>query len=137
MYCPRKDNVEFFRKVFSDDLTQDTDLVSYIGDWNIVLNQLLDTSRYLHENNVQNRAYDGEQMIEKELFEVWWRLIECNFNYIWACEQQNNRTLAWFDFLLTSINMLDTSFFSVLKSSSYWSKAPRFILTQQIMIHQY
>ena len=43
LYVPRKDDVDFFEKVFSDNLTQETDLVTYIADWN--LNQFLGTTQ--------------------------------------------------------------------------------------------
>lgn len=32
LYGPRKDYVEFFEKVFSDNFTADSDLVMYVGD---------------------------------------------------------------------------------------------------------
>ena len=64
LYGPRKDDVDFVETVFSDYLTQDSDMISYVGDWNIVLNQLL-------ENNTKNRNYVKDQVIEKEQVDVW------------------------------------------------------------------
>ena len=62
------DTFEFFEKVFDDNLTKDSISVLYIGDWNITLNQLLDTSEYLHENNDKNITIASNSMSSKSGF---------------------------------------------------------------------
>ena len=39
LYGTRNDGVDFFKTAFSEEHVQDCDHVSYVGDWNKVLNQ--------------------------------------------------------------------------------------------------
>ena len=43
----------FSKKLFADNLTDDSDHRMCVGDWNVTFNQLFDTSGYLHKNNVK------------------------------------------------------------------------------------
>ena len=106
LYCPWKDDINFFEKVFDDNLTDDTDLVSYVVDWNISLYQLTDTYGYLHENNVNNREYIKEQMTTKELTDIWHIHNYSKLDYTSAKNQQKNGTPACLDFLLASLNII-------------------------------
>lgn len=56
--------------------------------WNITLNQLLDTSGYLHENNVKNREYVKDQMTEKKWVDVWRICNDIKFDYAWGHEHK-------------------------------------------------
>ena len=57
IYGPNEDNPHFYRdKVFSLIEDWEPDFAVYAGDWNLVLNQNLDTKNYLHENNLRARA---------------------------------------------------------------------------------
>lgn len=94
------------KKVFADDLIDDSDHLIYIGDWNVTLTQLLDTSSYLHDNYIKNREFVKEIMTEKERTDVWRIFNADKFEYTWAKNQRKNRTLAWLDFLLVSQNVI-------------------------------
>lgn len=44
---------------------QDYYHVSFVGDWNIILNQFFNTSGYLHENHLKYQQYIPDQMTVK------------------------------------------------------------------------
>ena len=59
LYEPRKDAIDFLENVFSDNNILNYDHFSYVEDFNIVLDQLMDTSGYLPENHMKcNRTND-------------------------------------------------------------------------------
>ena len=85
------------RKLWPHDVCRRLDYIS--------LNQLLDMSGYLHENNVESKKFIKEKMSEKELTDLRrvWKIDK--FEYSWSKYQRKNRTLAWRDFLLPSKNV--------------------------------
>ena len=64
----------------------------YVADWNISLNQLLDTSGYLHESNVKNRGFVRDMITEKELTDLWREQNIDKFEYSWS----KNEQMTWF-----------------------------------------
>ncbi|HBI39496.1 MAG TPA: hypothetical protein DDY16_00910, partial [Tenacibaculum sp.] len=72
LYGPNLDNPAFYRtQVFNLEEDLSPDFIFYIGDFNLVLNQNLDTLNYLHNNNVNARAAVMQCMEDNDLVDVW------------------------------------------------------------------
>ncbi|KAJ8043548.1 LINE-1 retrotransposable element ORF2 protein [Holothuria leucospilota] len=71
LYGPNNDNPSFYQKL--QDLVSDFDNTHCIivGDWNLSLNQNLDTSNYLHENNPRSKKVVLEFLNNEKLIDVW------------------------------------------------------------------
>ena len=63
LYGPRNDEVSFFQSVLDPKHSQGYDHFSYVGDWNIVLDQVMDTSGYLHENHLKSCQFVKDCMV--------------------------------------------------------------------------
>ena len=74
-------------------MTDDSEHVMYVGDCNASLNKLLDTSGYMHMNNVKNRDFVKDMMTEKEMTDVWNKYNVHKLENTCAKNQHKNRTL--------------------------------------------
>ena len=72
VYGPNQDSPDFYRNiVFHEILNDDPDQIILAGDFNLVLNQDLDTLNYLHENNINARNTVIECMANNNLIDIW------------------------------------------------------------------
>ncbi len=71
LYAPNTKDSKFFHTLFESELDPNTDHVLYAGDWNISLSQELDTSGYLHQNNVHNKDLVRSKMTKLQLRDIW------------------------------------------------------------------
>ena len=77
-------NLDFFKnEVFSIEDDWNPDFCIYGGDWNIVLDQTLDTLNYLHDNNLQNRREVLENKNRLNLVDPWRDLNPSTKRYSW------------------------------------------------------
>ena len=61
----------YIDKVFNLIEDWEPDFAIYAGDWNLVLNQNLDTKNYLHENNLHARSEVKNKMEYFSLIDIW------------------------------------------------------------------
>ena len=73
LYAPNEDkeSITFLQSVFQDSDYDSFNYITYAGDWNVHLNQELDTSGYLYTNNNEARKYIKSRMVTNELTDVW------------------------------------------------------------------
>ncbi len=107
LYAPNTKDLQFFHTLFESELDPNTEHVLYAGDCNISLSQELDTSGYLHQNNVHNRDWVRSIMTELQLRDIWRdrNLFATNFTFM--KKQAKNTTKARLDFFLASHRQLD------------------------------
>ena len=114
IYGPNEDNPQFYRDiVFSLVDDWDPDFVIYAGDWNLVLNQNLDTKNYLHENNVRARSEVINKMEYFSLVDVWRELNPSAKKYTWTGKTSRPFKFSRLDFFLIS-----NSLFPFIKKST-------------------
>ena len=56
VYGPNKDTPSFYTELSNTIQKFDNASIAMCGDWNLVMNQSLDTRNYRHDNNVKARA---------------------------------------------------------------------------------
>ena len=73
LYAPNEDKESraFLESAFQDSDYDSFDHIIYAGDWKVPLNHELDTSGYLHTNNIEADKYIKSRMITNELVDVW------------------------------------------------------------------
>ena len=76
--------------------------VIYTGDWNLVLDQAIDTKNYIHENNVQAKAELKKQMDLYSLIDVWRELNPNTTQYTWFSKSSSPSKMSRLDFFLVS-----------------------------------
>ena len=114
IYGPNEDNPHFYRdKVFYLIEDWEPDFAVYAGDWNLVLNQNLDTKNYLHENNLRARAEVKNKMEYFSLIDVWRELNPSAKKYTWKGKITRPFKFSRLDFFLIS-----NSLFHFIKKSS-------------------
>jgi hypothetical protein len=94
--------LEFFHTLFEAELDPNIQHILYAGDWNVSLSQELDTSGYMHENNIQNRDLIKNKMIELQLKDIWRERNPNATNFTFMKKQTRNTTKARLDFFLTN-----------------------------------
>lgn len=124
LYSRWKDDINFFEKVFDDDLTDNTDMVSYAGDWNISLSQFMDASGYLHEISIKNQEFLKEKMTLIELTDIWRMRNESRFDYTWANNQWKIEPLLTLTF--PSFTLSDHHPLTFTKASNSMANGPSF-----------
>ena len=72
LYGPNTDEPDFYQNiVFKIPENWNPDYAIFGGDWNLVLNQDLDTHNYLRENNTNAREIVKNQIEQLDLVDVW------------------------------------------------------------------
>ena len=103
IYGPNEDDCLFYREqVFNLANEWSPDHTVYVGDWNLVLDQNLDTKNYLHENNVLARNEVKSKMEYYSLIDVWHELNPTSKTYTWIGKSTNPKKYARLDFFLIS-----------------------------------
>merc|ERR1712239_36733 len=102
LYAPNTTNLQFFHTLFEAEHDPNTEHILYAGDWNVSLSQTLDTSGYLHQNNVQNRDLVKSKMTELQLKDIWRDRNPHATNFTFMKKQIKNKTKARLDFFLTN-----------------------------------
>lgn len=83
LYGPNDDKPEFYRSVYDVVVSYDNASVILCGDWNLVLDQKLDTKFYLRDNNVRARTEVQRMCSVLELTDPWRILHQENRRYTW------------------------------------------------------
>jgi exonuclease III len=83
IYGPNKDTPDFYQRL-RESLSQERELPNIIcGDWNLVLDQELDTINYVRENN-KNSRHKVQEMIESmDLLDIWRAIHPERKQYSW------------------------------------------------------
>merc|ERR1712239_63499 len=102
LYAPNTTNLQFFHTLFQAEHDHSSEHVLFAGDWNVSLSQTLDTSGYLHQNNVQNRDFIKSKMTELQLNDIWRDRNPHATNFTFMKKQARNTTKARLDFFLAS-----------------------------------
>merc|ERR1712082_41936 len=102
LYAPNTKKIEFFHTLFEAELDPNIQHILYAGDWNVSLSQELDTSGYMHKNNIQNRDLIKNKMIELQLKDIWRERNPNATNFTFMKKQTRNTTKARLDFFLTN-----------------------------------
>lgn len=100
------------------------------GDWNMVLNQEMDTKNYVRENNMKAKGVVIEMCETLELSDPWRILYENRKRYTWR--QYNPVKMARLDFFLVTSDILN----SVLACDilpSYKSDHSAIVLTTSVV----
>ena len=107
LYGPNVDDPEFYKnKVFNLIDEWEPDFAVHGGDWNMVLNQNLDTKNYLHENNKNAKNEVKSKMEYFSLIDVWRELNPTLRTYSWTGKSTKPAKLARLDFFLVSNSLL-------------------------------
>ena len=84
IYGPNTDDPDFYQnEVFKNYDNLDIDHFIYCGDWNMALNQKLDTKNYSHENNVNARNSVLAKMNENDFIDIWRYQNPISERYTW------------------------------------------------------
>ena len=122
LYAPNKDSImddphnestAFFKNMIDDTLDNNFHHCILTGNYNITINQDMDTNRYLHVNNPTSCQYFMMRLATTYLIDIWWlknpNIREFTFDKL----QRKNRTKARLDYFLISGNtaeiVVDTS----------------------------
>ena len=110
LYGPNEDSPDFYKyKVFNRiDLWQPV----YGGDWNLVLDQKLDTKNYIHENNLQAKTELINKMEYYSLIDVWRKLNPSSKKFTRTGKTSRPYKLSRLDFFL-----ITNSLFPFIKSA--------------------
>ena len=105
LYGPNEDNPEFYRnKVFNLVDAWEPDFAVYGGDWNLVMDQNLDTKNYKNENNKHAKA---ELKAKMEYFSLVWReLNPTSKTFTWTGKSTNPKKFSRLDCFLVSNSLL-------------------------------
>ena len=107
LYGPNVDDPEFYKnKVFNLIDEWEPDFAVHGGDWNMVLNQNLDTKNYLHENNKNAKNEVKSKMEYFSLIDVWRELNPTLKTFTWTGKSTKPAKLARLDFFLVSNSLL-------------------------------
>ena len=114
IYGPNQDNPNFYKnKAFTLIDQWEPDFTIYGGDWNLVMNQNLDTKNYLHENNIHSKTEILKKMEYYSLIDVWRELNPSSSKFTWIGKITNPKKYARLDFFLIS-----NSLFPFIKQAS-------------------
>ena len=103
IYGPNSDNPEFYRsKIFEVIDEWAPEFVIYTGDWNLVLDQAIDTKNYINENNIRGKAELKRQMDLYSLIDVWRELNPSTRQYTWFSKSSLPKKMSRLDYFLIS-----------------------------------
>lgn len=71
IYGPNEDKPQFYREIKQKVLELENDNVIFCGDWNLVLDQELDTNNYVNINNPRARAVVLDFLVEDSYVDAW------------------------------------------------------------------
>lgn len=113
LYGPNNDNPSFYQKLQDLVSAFDNTHCIIVGDWNWSLNQNLDTSNYLHENNPRSKKVVLEFLNNENLVDVWRVLHPTEKSFTWR--QPNPFKQSRLDFFILSSGLFN----KVVSSSIY------------------
>ena len=94
LYVPNEDNPQFYREqVFELIDVWEPNYAVFTGDWNLVLDQNMDTKNYLHENNLNSRNEVKNKMENVSLIDVWRELNPDSKRYSWIGKSSNPKKI--------------------------------------------
>ena len=103
IYGPNQDNPNLYKnKAFTLIDQWEPDFTIYGGDWNLDMNQHLDTKNYLHENNMHSKTEILKKMEYYSLIDVWRELNPSSSKFTWIGKITNPKKYARLDFFLIS-----------------------------------
>ena len=83
IYGPNDDKPQFYKEIKQKILTLENEQVILCGDWNLVLDQDMDTENYVHINNPRARAVVLDFLLENNYVDAWRVLHEGKRSYTW------------------------------------------------------
>ena len=83
IYGPNDDKPQFYKEIKQKILTLENEQVIWCGDWNLVLDQDMDTENYVHINNPRARAVVLDFLLENNYVDAWRVLHEGKRSYTW------------------------------------------------------
>ena len=105
IYGPNKDTPLFFNDLFSMLSNEGITNWIMVGDWNLVLNQYLDTYNYKSINNPNSTNIIKQQIERYDLIDIWRENNLKNKKFTWF--RQNPNKAARLDFFLISPSILN------------------------------
>ena len=105
LYGPNNDSPAFFQMIKEQLLNEDADYNIICGDFNIAINQDMDTYNYKNINNPKAREILLEIISEYELSDIYRDLNPTSKRFTWR--RRNPVKQARLDFFLASKNILD------------------------------
>ena len=105
IYGPNKDNPEFFNSLF--DILSKDGIRNWIitGDWNLVMDQKIDTWNYKCSNNPNSTKVIQQQVKRYNLIDIWRQNHPKDHKYTWF--RKNPNKAARLDFFLISSSILN------------------------------
>ena len=105
IYGPNTDNPIFYKEVVFPTIKDwNPDYSIFTGDWNLVLNQKLDTYNYIHNNNPNATKFVKSAIDDHDLTEPWRYLNPDKNRFTWS--KKNPRKMARLDYFLISTPLL-------------------------------
>ena len=105
LYGPNTDSPQFYSEtLFPVINNSDADYVIIGGDWNLTLDQSVDTFNYLHVNNPRAKQVVNEKIDEGLICDSWRELNPYSKMYTWT--KKNPIKMARLDFFLTSTHLI-------------------------------
>ncbi|MEW8548783.1 MAG: reverse transcriptase domain-containing protein, partial [Candidatus Thiodiazotropha sp.] len=83
IYGPNDDKPQFYKEIKLKILSLENDHVILCGDWNLVLDQEMDTENYVNINNPRARAVVLDFLLEDNYVDAWRVLNEGKKSYTW------------------------------------------------------
>ena len=105
VYGPNEDSPVFYDNVYKEINTFENATVIACGDWNMVLNQGLDTKNYVRDNNVKARTVVLNMCKSMDLSDPWRMLNQNCKRYTWR--QYKPVKMARLDFFLVTGDILN------------------------------
>ena len=99
IYGPNTTDIEFYNTTFNLEKRWNPNHIIYTGDWNVALDQHLDTRNYRNENNIQNRNTVKHYMNTQGLIDIWRKLNPDKKRYTYT--HRHTTQQARIDFVLT------------------------------------
>ncbi len=100
IYGPNQDDPNFFENIAAEIEELDNASVIIVGDWNLVLEQHIDTKNYRRENNVRARNQVKAMIQHFDLKDIWRLNNLMKRRYTW--KQKNPMKMARLDFFLVT-----------------------------------
>ena len=105
LYGPNTDDPSFFRKVNNEIKINDSDYFIICGDYNLILDPILDCQNYRHVNNPNSRKEILSMIEDLNLIDVFRHFYPKVHRYTWRT--RNPVKQARLDFFLISNSMID------------------------------
>ena len=83
IYGPNRDDPLFYQNLRQNIRRFENASLIIVGDWNLVMNQELDTRYYARENNIRAKQEVKNIMNGLKLFDIWRINNPCRHRYTW------------------------------------------------------